>query len=165
MISPAHIVTALWIAWLLGWLVAARTTATTVRPEPTVSRLAYSVPMSVGAALLFFHFARFGNLLRPLLPADPWLAWIGVAAVAGGLGFAAWARWHLGRFWSAAVTLKAEHSLIRTGPYALTRHPIYSGILLALAGTVLMQDNLAGLAGYSLMLWAWSSRSARRSAS
>lgn len=83
---------------------------------------------------------------------DAWLAWIVLAAVVGGLGFTAWARWHLGRFWSAAVTLKAEHSLIRTGPYALTRHPIYFGILLALAGTVVVHDDLAGLAGYSLML-------------
>ncbi len=152
MIPPAHIVPVLWIAWLVGWFLAARTTATTVRPERTVSRLAYSVPMSVGAALLFLHSARFGGLLRPLLPPDAGLAWLGLAAVAAGLGVTAWARWHLGRFWSAAVTLKVEHSLIRTGPYALTRHPIYSGILLALAGTVLVHDNLAGLVGYSLML-------------
>lgn len=72
--------------------------------------------------------------------------------VACGLGFAAWARIHLGRFWSSTVTLKAEHALIRSGPYALVRHPIYTGLLLALAGTVLVRGTLAALLGFALLV-------------
>jgi protein-S-isoprenylcysteine O-methyltransferase Ste14 len=69
-----------------------------------------------------------------------------------GLAFAAWARIHIGRFWSSAVVLKAGHALIRGGPYALTRHPIYTGLLLAVTGTVLARDSIAGLLGWALVL-------------
>jgi protein-S-isoprenylcysteine O-methyltransferase Ste14 len=54
-----------------------------------------------------------------------------------GLAFAVWARIHLGRNWSGAVTVKDDHELIRTGPYGLVRHPIYSGLLLAVLGTAI----------------------------
>ncbi len=55
--------------------------------------------------------------------------------VAAGLGLAVWARAHLGRNWSGIVTVKKDHALIRTGPYRIVRHPIYTGLLLALIGT------------------------------
>src|SRR5262249_17077424 len=71
-----------------------------------------------------------------------------------GLGFAVWARVHLGRFWSGTVTLKADHALIRTGPYALTRHPIYTGLLSAFTGTALGRDSVAGLLGLGLRVAA-----------
>jgi protein-S-isoprenylcysteine O-methyltransferase Ste14 len=58
-------------------------------------------------------------------------------AVASGLGFTVWARRHLGRNWSSDVTVKQDHALVRTGPYRYVRHPIYTGILLALCGTAL----------------------------
>jgi protein-S-isoprenylcysteine O-methyltransferase Ste14 len=57
--------------------------------------------------------------------------------VALGLGYAAQARRHLGANWSATVTLKQEHSLIRSGPYRRIRHPIYTGMLLAFVGSAL----------------------------
>ena len=58
-------------------------------------------------------------------------------AVGLGVAFAIWARRHLGEFWSARVTLKEDHHLIQSGPYARVRHPIYSGLLLAMIGTAL----------------------------
>jgi protein-S-isoprenylcysteine O-methyltransferase Ste14 len=144
LISPTSCVAALWVVWLLAWGLAARSTAKTVRQESVASRLAYSVFIWGGAGLLF---AR-----RPLSPARPWIAWGGVAIVALGLCFTAWARLHLGRFWSATVTLKHEHALIRTGPYGLTRHPIYTGLLLALIGTAVVRDTVAGLAAFVLLV-------------
>jgi protein-S-isoprenylcysteine O-methyltransferase Ste14 len=53
------------------------------------------------------------------------------------VGLAAWARYVLGRNWSASITLKESHELIRTGPYSRIRHPIYSGVILGLLGTAL----------------------------
>src|SRR6185437_7787826 len=61
----------------------------------------------------------------------------GIALCAIGIGIAIWARRVLGTNWSGIVTLKEGHTLIRRGPYAYVRHPIYSGILLAAAGTFL----------------------------
>ncbi len=64
--------------------------------------------------------------------------WIAAAVTAAGLLFSVWARAHLGRNWSGSVTIKADHELITTGPYRLARHPIYTGLLLAFAGTALI---------------------------
>jgi protein-S-isoprenylcysteine O-methyltransferase Ste14 len=147
MISPTTCVSPLWVAWLLGWWIASWSTARTVARQSTASRLAHSVFIWAGAALLFLHPRRFRLLVHPLLPRSVWIAWGGAVLVALGLGFSAWARTHLGRFWSGTVTLKADHVLICTGPYAWTRHPIYTGLLLALVGTAVVRDTLTGFAG------------------
>jgi protein-S-isoprenylcysteine O-methyltransferase Ste14 len=54
-----------------------------------------------------------------------------------GLLVTLWARWTLGGNWSSAVTFKQGHELIRTGPYRLVRHPIYTGLLVMALGTAL----------------------------
>ena len=98
--------------------------------------------------------ALFALLFRDALGIGP-LAWrfipVGLgAALAGsvlsllGVGFAIWARLTLGANWSGIVTIKEEHQLIRHGPHALVRHPIYAGLLLALLGTALAIGNCAG---------------------
>jgi protein-S-isoprenylcysteine O-methyltransferase Ste14 len=53
------------------------------------------------------------------------------------LGFAIWARMHIGRNWGTPMTQKDEPELVTSGPYHLVRHPIYSGILLAGVGTAI----------------------------
>ncbi|HST07498.1 MAG TPA: isoprenylcysteine carboxylmethyltransferase family protein, partial [Gemmatimonadaceae bacterium] len=80
-----------------------------------------------------------------------WKESCGVALVALGLAYSLWARKQLGTLWSGAVTLKQEHAIVRTGPYAITRHPIYTGLLLALAGTVLVRNDIEGLVGCALI--------------
>jgi len=55
-----------------------------------------------------------------------------------------------GLLWGGAVTLKAEHALVRSGPYALTRHPIYTGLLLAMTGTALARNSVAAIVGLGL---------------
>lgn len=136
----------------LIWLVAALWSAKTVAHQSAASRLAHSALIWVGAALLFPESSRFNLLRRSLFPPASWVSWAGVALAILGLAFAIWARAHLGRFWSGAVTLKTEHALIRSGPYALTRHPIYTGLLLALLGTALARDSVAGLIGLCLLV-------------
>ncbi len=152
LISPTTGVLSLWAVWLLGWLLAARTTAKTVARQSGTSRLAHSVFIWAGAGLVFGHPRRIEVLFRPLIPSNAWIAWGGVVVVALGLGFTVWARVHLGRFWSAMVTLKAEHALIRSGPYALSRHPIYTGLLLALMGTAVTRGSLGDVAGLVLFV-------------
>lgn len=128
---------AMWLGWGIYWIVAARRAKATRFREASRERL-------VDGALLLL--AAFLLLARELLP--PWLNQrviapgpvllsLGAVLTAAGLGFAIWARVHLGHNWSGTVALKDEHALIRTGPYARLRHPIYSGVLLALVGAVL----------------------------
>jgi protein-S-isoprenylcysteine O-methyltransferase Ste14 len=66
---------------------------------------------------------------------DAWRATLGLVLFASGLGFAVWARVHIGRNWGTPMTQKVEPELVTSGPYHLVRHPIYSGILVAGVGT------------------------------
>jgi protein-S-isoprenylcysteine O-methyltransferase Ste14 len=68
---------------------------------------------------------------------DPWLEGIGLAMFVSGLALAVWARLYLGRNWGSPMTEKVDPELVTTGPYRTIRHPIYSGIILALAGTAI----------------------------
>jgi protein-S-isoprenylcysteine O-methyltransferase Ste14 len=65
---------------------------------------------------------------------------IGVVLCALGIAFAIWARLHLGRNWGMPMSRKESPELVTTGPYALVRHPIYTGIVLAMLGSALAQS-------------------------
>jgi protein-S-isoprenylcysteine O-methyltransferase Ste14 len=67
---------------------------------------------------------------------------MGLALTAVGVGISVWARLSLGSNWSGVVTLKKDHQLVRTGLYRWIRHPIYTGILLAMVGTAMIAANL-----------------------
>jgi protein-S-isoprenylcysteine O-methyltransferase Ste14 len=81
--------------------------------------------------------------------------WIGLALLCAGLAFAVWARVELGRNWSGAVTVKEGHELIRSGPYAYVRHPIYSGLIAALIGTAVTVGTERALLGVLIIVIAF----------
>jgi protein-S-isoprenylcysteine O-methyltransferase Ste14 len=151
-IDPAAVVATLWAIWLAGWLLAAAVSARTVARQTVAARLAHAVFVWAGAILLFPQSAGRGALWRRLVPADVRVAWFGAAIVVAGLACTVWARVHLGRLWSAIVTVKAEHTVVRTGPYAYVRHPIYTGLIAALSGTALVRNTVAGLLGLALLV-------------
>ena len=72
-----------------------------------------------------------------------------------GFGFSWWARTHLGNLWSANVTRKEGHALIDTGPYALVRHPIYTGIIIASFASAALFGTLVAMAGALVMTLGW----------
>ncbi len=152
MISPTTTIATFWGIWLLGWVISARATAKTAVEQSVSSRLTHSLFIWIGALLIFVRSSSFGGLSRPLFARGSWIGWVDVAVVAIGLGLAGWARFHLGRLWSGTVTLKEEHAIIRTGPYGVVRHPIYTGLVLAFAGTALAQTTLAALLGFVLVV-------------
>jgi protein-S-isoprenylcysteine O-methyltransferase Ste14 len=76
---------------------------------------------------------------------------VGAAITVAGILFAVWARRHIGANWSRFVTIKQDHELITTGPYALVRHPIYTGLLTAFLGTAIATTQLRGLIAFALI--------------
>jgi protein-S-isoprenylcysteine O-methyltransferase Ste14 len=150
-ISPDLLLAVLWLTWFAGWWLAAVFAARAVARQSRAARLAHSLFICAGSVLMIRHPMIPGILLHPIVPRRGWIAWGGLLIVTLGLAHTVWARAHLGRLWSGTVALMADHALVRTGPYALTRHPIYSGLLLALAGTFLVRGTGADLVGVILI--------------
>jgi protein-S-isoprenylcysteine O-methyltransferase Ste14 len=106
----------------------------------------------VGFSLLFDGDLNVGWFGRHVLPHTLGLAAAGILFTWFGLGLCVWARYHLGQFWSGRITLKQGHQLIRTGPYARLRHPIYTGLDLAAIGTALVIDRWRCLVGVCIII-------------
>jgi protein-S-isoprenylcysteine O-methyltransferase Ste14 len=133
--SPRQWIDALWLLFGVYWLASALKRKKTKQRETILQRFAYALPLGLSFYFLYQPHPLYGWLRDRFLPAGPVGEWLGVTLTAGGIAVAFWARWHLGTNWSGVVTLKEGHELIRTGPYRAIRHPIYTGILLALLGT------------------------------
>jgi protein-S-isoprenylcysteine O-methyltransferase Ste14 len=142
----------LWLAWLIYWVAASRNVKDERRHESLASGIAHLAPMFLGAALLAARDLPLPWLYQRFLPPSFAIYGLGVVILAAGLAVAVWARHHLGRNWSGIVTLKQDHELIRSGPYRLVRHPIYSGLLLAVLGTAIAIGEWRGLVAFLLIL-------------
>jgi protein-S-isoprenylcysteine O-methyltransferase Ste14 len=118
-----------WAAFWLYWLVAAFSMKR--------GRVPWSREIGIRAVIVVIVIAlvRSGAFRDHGLNTDAWRAGLGAVLFALGLGFATWARVHIGRNWGTPMTQKVEPELVTSGPYQLVRHPIYSGILVAGLGT------------------------------
>ena len=133
--SIRFVIPALWLAWAVFWIAAALNTKPTRWREPIASRALHIIPLLLCAALLTQPHWLPPILTASVVPRGRLFPLLSVLLAGGGLGLAVWARAHLGRNWSGTVTVKQDHALVRTGPYRIVRHPIYTGLLLALIGT------------------------------
>jgi protein-S-isoprenylcysteine O-methyltransferase Ste14 len=135
-----------WIAFLVTWYSTALFVHKTRRREGALRRMHYTLLMAAGF-LLIFH-----SLLNHHVHRRGAAAWTGDVLTIGGILFAAWARYHLGRLWSGEVVLKEGHRLIRTGPYRFARHPLYTGFLTAVLGSAIAGGTIWALGGFVLVL-------------
>jgi len=152
---PSVVFAIIWIAWLISWIAASFWSAP-IQKRVTNAEIWVSRGALVAGAILL------SPVLRPVV-GETRLWHVGfrggyafAALAALGILFAWWARIHLGRLWSSAVTRKVEHRLIDTGPYALVRHPIYTGLIAAILATAAAQGTATGLLGAALIafgLW------------
>ncbi|HTV95483.1 MAG TPA: isoprenylcysteine carboxylmethyltransferase family protein [Steroidobacteraceae bacterium] len=143
------LIAGMWIAWIAYWFLAARTVKPARERQSAASRLGFVLAMAIVAALLGLH--RLSGVLAVRLVGGGWTRyWCAVALVAAGLGFSIWARIILGGNWSGSVTVKVGHELIQRGPYRHIRHPIYTGIILALLGTGLAAGQVRGFLGFAI---------------
>lgn len=157
MLSSVHGVpfAILWLAWLAYWFFAALHVKRMQRRERSSSLLLNRGLLAIGALLLAFERQPLLWLSERFLPLSTAFYWIGLVMLATGLALAVWARRHLGRNWSGIVTVKQDHELIRSGPYGLARHPIYTGLLLAILGTAVAIGEWRGLIAFALITAAF----------
>ncbi len=144
------VISALWIAWLLIWLVASRNVKETRWKESMSSRLRYRAPLIVGIVIIVRPELSPAFLRIRFVPHSAIVGAIGVVLVATGLAFAVWARRYLGSNWSADVTVKQNHALVRDGPYRFVRHPIYTGVLVGALGSALAIGEWRAVVGVAL---------------
>jgi protein-S-isoprenylcysteine O-methyltransferase Ste14 len=140
-----------WLAWLTYWLVASFRVKQTRQRSTGPAQPVQRALMLLAAVVYFTPAARLGILARRFVPEAPATLWIGLALTFAGLGIAIWARIILAGNWSSTIVLKAGHELVITGPYARVRHPIYTGILIAVAGGALVLGRVNGLLSLVLL--------------
>jgi protein-S-isoprenylcysteine O-methyltransferase Ste14 len=145
MISVYQFATAgMWLIFCLVWLIAALGVKKNIVARPAWVRLPARIAIAAVVLLVFVRRVDDRLLVASVavLLASPVVALIGTLLCAAGIAFAMWARMVIGRNWGTPMTLKQGHELVTTGPYAYVRHPIYSGVLLAMFGSVLVMSLL-----------------------
>ncbi|MGH6665472.1 MAG: methyltransferase family protein [Pseudolabrys sp.] len=141
----------LWSLWIVYWIVSAFRTKKDERRESEPSRWLHWGLIIAGIFVLSFAQNLPAELNKRLIAEREWVYWLSAIMVAAGLAFTCWARAMLGANWSAAVVVKQDHELIRSGPYRYVRHPIYTGLLIALFGTALETGAWRGIIGFALI--------------
>jgi protein-S-isoprenylcysteine O-methyltransferase Ste14 len=149
-----------WVVFLFYWLVSGQKLKKVKQREGYGERLVELAFMTAAYTLVFNDIFghRWLGLGRRFLPVSDAIGEAGFAITVTGVALAIWARWHLGENWSATVTLKEGHELIRSGPYHYIRHPIYTGMLVAFAGTVLALGELRGLVSFAIAITSFHSK-------
>lgn len=147
----------IWIGVTVIWVAAAFGNKPAVKRETLPSRL-WQLLVMVAAFELAANAKLWPGIpiLRArLMPATAAWGWIAIIVTCAGMAFALWARFYLGREWSGTVTLKRNHELKRGGPYAIVRHPIYTGITLAALGTAFGIGAVRAFVAVALLILGW----------
>jgi protein-S-isoprenylcysteine O-methyltransferase Ste14 len=149
------IIPACWILFLVYWAISARSVKATSERQPLSAALAYRTPLLLGVILITVRWLP-RPLMTQLTPVSPWTLDLGHVLCVLGLFFTFWARRTLGGNWSSEVTFKQGHELIQAGPYRFVRHPIYTGLLVMLLGTVFCLGTVSSWVGFfSIGLAFW----------
>ena len=137
----------LWFVLAAVWLFGLLTAKPDARIQSPGSRLLEIGLTALAFCLVFTHYFQSGWRALTFVPNSQLTGATGLLLVLLGVAFSIWARLVLGGNWSSAVTVKQGHTLVCRGPYTIVRHPIYTGILLALLGVALIVGEVRGLLG------------------
>ena len=140
-----------WVVFWIYWFISAWTARSPLKRRQ--SRWSWIMFILVWCFwVLYSSVSSPGFLVQRALPDSLVIGLSGTILTLSGLSFAVWARVHLGKYWSSMPAIREDHKLIRTGPYSLVRHPIYTGILVGFAGTAIIIGEPLGLIAFFLIL-------------
>jgi protein-S-isoprenylcysteine O-methyltransferase Ste14 len=143
----------LWIGFSVYWSIAGPNSAPAKTPESRVSKWFHQIVLNAALMLLFLPVPGLtGWFLPERLHV---LVAVGAIVQAAFILLAVWARRHLGRNWSGEVRIGVDHELVRTGPYRLLRHPIYTAMLGMFLGTAISSSQYHALLGLAILLLAY----------
>jgi protein-S-isoprenylcysteine O-methyltransferase Ste14 len=140
-----------WISWAVSWIAAAAWSTPAVQRPPGSEVWPYRLMLTLGIVLIvgqtsdylgaprLWDVGRDGGTLLAFLTLP-------------GFGFAWWARVHLGKLWSGSVARKAGHQVVDTGPYAIVRHPIYTGLIAATLVSAVAVGTIVSMLGLGAMI-------------
>jgi protein-S-isoprenylcysteine O-methyltransferase Ste14 len=140
-----------WALFSVYWESSAKNVAVAKSSESRASRRLHVLLANVALVLEIAPIHGLGRFV----PATPLIMSAGIAVEAAGLFLAIWARRHLGRNWNGEISIKVEHQLIRSGPYRLSRHPIYTGLLAMYAGVALVTGEWLAVIGVAMAAFAY----------
>jgi protein-S-isoprenylcysteine O-methyltransferase Ste14 len=149
---PSETLELIWIVWLLSWVAASFWSGRTQRRVGTLETWTYRAAMIAGGILLV-PWTAWTLAETPLWDVGYGGAYVLAAVMVAGLTFTWWARVHLGRLWSSAITRKEGHRIVDTGPYGVVRHPIYTGIIVGLLATAAAEATVTALVGAALIIF------------
>jgi protein-S-isoprenylcysteine O-methyltransferase len=151
----AVIWTVFWVLWILPAVFGKRT----IQRQRASSRILQLILLLFAYVLVVDSGRDWGWLNLRVVPAGSTATAVGYALLLAGMLFAGWARLFLGGNWSSNVALKQGHTLVQSGPYRIVRHPIYTGLLVALLGTAIALGELRCFLGVLLAAIAWKIKS------
>lgn len=135
------LIPALWLLFIAYWAVMA------LGAKRSLSSHAWRRQIGVRILILFVFIMvlRFPGSRRALrvvasYKPDEILELAGAVLCGLGVGLAIWARTVLGRNWGMPMSQKQDPELVTGGPYAYVRHPIYTGMILAMLGSAIGQS-------------------------
>jgi protein-S-isoprenylcysteine O-methyltransferase Ste14 len=153
--DPGEAFKVIWVGWVVSWVAASWWSGRTEKRAATCETWIYRIVIFAGAILIAPWTSR-ALVERPTWQLGYYGAFALVAVMLMGLGLTWWARILLGSLWSSAITRKEKHRLVDTGPYAFVRHPIYTGLIIALLATAAIEATPVALLGalmIALGLW------------
>ena len=145
----SQIIYACWAAWLLYWVIMWHKQKPVTEAQNPTQRGGYTILLTAGILLLIYGY-RLPRVGVRVLPDSIVVAAAAVLLAILGVGITIWARRVLADNWSADVSFKQDQQLVTSGPYAITRHPIYTGLTLLFLGTATLQGTWAGFKGLAL---------------
>jgi protein-S-isoprenylcysteine O-methyltransferase Ste14 len=143
---------AIWIVMIVYWSISARNIRPVAKAED--AKISQRRQLLLNFAILML-FVPVPGLTRQFLAPTRSAVATGFTVQAGSALFYFWTKQYLGRFWSSAVAIMKDHQLVRSGPYRVIRHPLYTGMLGMFAGTAIVSGQYHALIGAALGVAAY----------